>query len=256
MGLTTRIKLAKLVLITDIRAQQGDFSDFVAKVFDGGVDLIEVRDDKADPKALAEALEVARSIALNRQKGVIVGGNVEVAGSFQADFLHLGAAGAATSDARKALPEHGMVARSVHSDAQLKAAIADPDVTFLFVGPVFDPDPSDQLDFPGLDLVKDAAAQAVPGDQAAKAWFAVGGIDEGNIQQVLDAGALRVAVSSAITKASDPGAAAERLRGVLQQAWDARPELERYVMGAFGSQSGSASFTVDAQAPGADGQPT
>jgi thiamine-phosphate pyrophosphorylase len=49
-------------------------------------------------------------------------------------------------------------------------------------------------------------------------WFAIGGIDLGNLDQVLDAGARRVVVVRAITEAADPGAAtaefAARLRAV------------------------------------------
>ncbi len=42
-------------------------------------------------------------------------------------------------------------------------------------------------------------------------WFAIGGIDAGNIDAVLDAGARRVVVVRALTEASDPAAATTEL---------------------------------------------
>ena len=48
------------------------------------------------------------------------------------------------------------------------------------------------------------------GDSApAKPWFAIGGIDEQRLPEVLDAGARRVVVVRAITAADDPQAAAQ-----------------------------------------------
>ncbi|MDX2784110.1 thiamine phosphate synthase, partial [Streptomyces caniscabiei] len=66
---------------------------------------------------------------------------------------------------------------------------------------------------PGLDLVRHTAALATD-----RPWFAIGGIDLGNLDEVVDAGARRVVVVRAITEADDPGAAAaeftERLRAL------------------------------------------
>ena len=55
-------------------------------------------------------------------------------------------------------------------------------------------------------------------------FFAIGGIDDGNVDDVVAAGARRIAVVRAITEAADPGAAAARLRAVLEQEpLDGRP---------------------------------
>jgi thiamine-phosphate pyrophosphorylase len=49
-------------------------------------------------------------------------------------------------------------------------------------------------------------------------WFAIGGIDPATLPAVVAAGARRVVVVRAITEAGDPGAAAARLREVLDGA--------------------------------------
>jgi thiamine-phosphate pyrophosphorylase len=48
-----------------------------------------------------------------------------------------------------------------------------------------------------------------------KPWFAIGGIDEQRLGEVLAAGARRIVVVRAITGADDPGAAARRLRAAV-----------------------------------------
>jgi thiamine-phosphate pyrophosphorylase len=63
---------------------------------------------------------------------------------------------------------------------------------------------------PGLDLVRAVAARG-----PARPWFAIGGIDGGRLDAVLDAGAERIVVVRAITCAEDPRAAAAQLRARL-----------------------------------------
>ena len=54
-----------------------------------------------------------------------------------------------------------------------------------------------------------------PPAEPDKPWFAIGGIDEQRLPEVLDAGARRVVVVRAITAADDPQAAARRLKAIL-----------------------------------------
>ena len=46
-------------------------------------------------------------------------------------------------------------------------------------------------------------------------WFAIGGIDAGNVGEVVEAGATRIVVVRAILEADDPEAAARALRSAL-----------------------------------------
>jgi thiamine-phosphate pyrophosphorylase len=56
----------------------------------------------------------------------------------------------------------------------------------------------------------------VAGLRVQRPWFAIGGIDAGNLDQVLAAGATRVVVVRALTEAPDPGAAAAQLAARLR----------------------------------------
>jgi thiamine-phosphate pyrophosphorylase len=62
----------------------------------------------------------------------------------------------------------------------------------------------------GLEYVRHAAERG-----AGVPWFAIGGIDAGNVGQVVEAGATRVVVVRAIRDAADPKAAAAGLRAAL-----------------------------------------
>ncbi|MGB7385816.1 MAG: thiamine phosphate synthase, partial [Rhodococcus sp. (in: high G+C Gram-positive bacteria)] len=63
----------------------------------------------------------------------------------------------------------------------------------------------------GLDLLR-STAEAAP----TRPWFAIGGIDASNVDEVLAAGADRIVVVRAITQARDPQAAARELAEILR----------------------------------------
>ncbi len=63
----------------------------------------------------------------------------------------------------------------------------------------------------GLEYVRHAAA--VAGDRP---WFAIGGIEPSNLDEVLEAGARRVVVVRAVRDAADPEAAARALLAQLR----------------------------------------
>jgi thiamine-phosphate pyrophosphorylase len=94
----------------------------------------------------------------------------------------------------------------------MRRAIQD-EVDYFCVGPCWPTPTKPGRRAPGLDLVRATAGLA-----PAKPWFAIGGIDEGRLPEVIEAGATRVVVVRAITAAEDPGASAARLRAALSAA--------------------------------------
>jgi thiamine-phosphate pyrophosphorylase len=99
------------------------------------------------------------------------------------------------------------VGLSTHAPAEIDAATAD----YLGVGPVYATPTKPGRPSVGLELVRYAATKA------RQPWFAIGGIDGSNIDEVVGAGAERVAVVRAITEADDPEQAASTLRRALQR---------------------------------------
>jgi thiamine-phosphate pyrophosphorylase len=116
--------------------------------------------------------------------------------------------------ARDVIGSNPLVGRSTHDDAQVAAAIAAPAPSgpdYFCVGPCWPTPTKPGRPAPGLDLVR---ATARTGTE--KPWFAIGGIDEERLHEVVEAGARRVVVVRAITAADDPRAAARRLKDGLR----------------------------------------
>lgn len=205
MSLRDNLRWSKLHLITDLGIGRGLSADaapaLVGELFDAGVDLIEVRDATlADHGALLDTLA---ELAFERRRLVVIGRDADLAARRQADLLHLGASDGPLDQARRRLHEYSLIGRSVHTQAQLDHVEDEAD--YAYVGPVFGARSTGSA--PGLELVQRAAQTLADGI----VWAAVGGITTGNLDQVLDAGARRVVVSSAIVGQPDPVAAADEL---------------------------------------------
>lgn len=234
LGLPARLRLARLYLCTDARAERGDLAEFCEAAFAGGVDIIQIRQKGMDPAEELEALRIAR-LAAERHRGLVcVNDSPELAGRFSADVLHLGQTDGLSRTARRHLHRWALIGRSTHERSQTDEAIADADADYFCVGPVYATSTKPDYQPVGLDLVRYAAKMAPPSEVAAKPWFAIGGIDASNLDDVLAAGARRVCVVRAITQAADPEAAARELSSRLRTAWRSDPEMERYTLAAPG----------------------
>ncbi|MCC6496153.1 MAG: thiamine phosphate synthase [Propionibacteriaceae bacterium] len=230
LGLATRLGLARLMLITGTRSEVGDLAEFIDAGFAGGVDLVQLRDPDADPDTLLAALRVLRDVGYRYQGLVSVYESGALAEKFQADLLHLSERGEKAAAARGHLHKWGLIGRSCHSRAQIEVAVADPDVNYLTVGPVYGGLPVGDA---GLGLIQHAAKVAPPSDPKSKPWFAVGGITAANLDEVIAAGARRIAVSRAITDADDPEAAAMALKDRLRHVWNEDPAMQGLTLKLF-----------------------
>jgi thiamine-phosphate pyrophosphorylase len=230
MSLAHRLRASRLYLCTDARERQGDLGDFLAAAFAGGVDVVQIRQKNMARDAELAALEVARDAAVATQGIVCVNDSPDVARAFASDMLHLGQTDGPAHEARRSLHPWALVGRSTHTPDQVDQAAADPDVSYFAVGPVHaTPTKPDYVPV-GLDLVRHAARVAPVGDVGSRPWFAIGGLDADNLDQVIEAGARRVVVVRAITQASDPEAAARVLKDRLRQAWSSDPALASYAL--------------------------
>lgn len=199
LGLRENLRLARLQLITDVRGGPEPFVAFLREMFAAGVDLVQVRDTGVDDRTLRACLEAAVQPTFEHRALLCVGRRPDLAASLASDLLHLGASDGDLAPARAGLGRYSLVGRSVHTPAQLDEALAEK-ADWLSVGPVH----GDGA--PGLALVEQAARRLPVMDETALPWFAVGGITPGNLDAVLRAGAARVTLAGAVTRAADPEA--------------------------------------------------
>jgi thiamine-phosphate pyrophosphorylase len=236
LGLATRLRLARLYLCTDTRRRQGDLADFLTEAFHGGVDIVQIREKNLSAEDELAALETARAAAQPFQAIVCVNDQPKLAGRFQADMLHVGQDDGSSRRAKRHLHQWALVGRSTHSTRQVDETLRDEQADYFCVGPVYATPTKPDYPPVGLELVRYAAQVAPVADPASRPWFAIGGINPDNLEDVLAAGGRRVCVVRAITEASDPRAAAERLAEPLRQAWQDDPRMEAYTFAAFNAR--------------------
>lgn len=204
---------ALLYLCTDARTRQGDLPEFLDAVLAGGVDIVQLRDKGIEAAEELEHLEVFADACARHGKLLAVNDRADVAHAAAADVLHLGQGDLPVPAARAILGDEILVGRSTHSEAEAGAAAVQEGVDYFCTGPCWPTPTKPGRPAPGLDLVRHTAALGTD-----RPWFAIGGIDLGNLDEVLTAGARRVVVVRAITDADDPGAAAAEFAKRLREA--------------------------------------
>lgn len=215
---------ARLYLCTDARRDRGDFGEFVDAAFAGGVDIIQLRDKAIEAAEELELLAVLQAAAERHGKLWAVNDRADIALLSGAPVFHIGQKDLPVASARALLGGRAAVGLSTHTTEQIEGAIrlsggltAAGGLDYFCVGPVWATPTKPGRAAVGLDLVRYAAEAvgAAGGTQAMLPWFAIGGIDLGNVEQVVKAGAGRIVVVRAITEASDPAAAAAALVAAL-----------------------------------------
>lgn len=197
---------ARLYLCTDARRGRGDFADFLRRAYDGGVDIIQLRDKTLEAGEELALLEVLRGVAAEFGKPWAVNDRADLAALGGAPVFHVGQLDLPLQGARTLLGPGVSLGLSTHDAGQAAAAAANPDADYFCVGPVWATPTKPGRAAVGLSLVEHAATLGTD-----KPWFAIGGVDLDTVDQVVDAGATRIVVVRAITDAPDPTAAAQEL---------------------------------------------
>jgi len=205
-----RLARARLYLCTGLRPDLADFADAALA---GGVDVLQLREKGIEARDELAALEVLAEVCARHGALLAVNDRADVALAADADVLHLGQDDLPVAWARRVVGEDVVVGRSSHSAPETAAAADEPGVDYFCVGPCWPTPTKPGRPAPGLDLVRTVAERA-----PTRPWFAIGGIDETRLDDVLAAGAQRVVVVRALTEAADPRAAAARLAARLAVA--------------------------------------
>ncbi|WP_046504915.1 thiamine phosphate synthase [Streptomyces odonnellii] len=197
---------ARLYLCTDARKRQGDLPEFLDAVLASGVDIVQLRDKGMEAAEELEHLQVFADACRRHGALLAVNDRADVAHAIGSDVLHLGQGDLPVPAARAILGDAPLIGRSTHAEAEAEAAAVEPGVDYFCTGPCWPTPTKPGRHAPGLGLVRHTAALGTD-----RPWFAIGGIDAANLDQVLDAGARRVVVVRAITEADDPAAATASL---------------------------------------------
>lgn len=199
---------ARLMVLVGGLPTLGDLIWIVGEALAGGADVIQLREKGLPDRELLRRAREVRILTAQARARFILNDRPDLARLSGADGVHLGQDDVTLRDARRVVGPSALIGLSTHDRAQLDQAIVA-GASYLGVGPVFPSATKDFSDLAGLAYVRLAA------ETTNLPWFAIGGIDEDTIDQVLEAGATRVAVSSAVVRADSPRGATVALRARL-----------------------------------------
>ncbi len=207
-----RLQDARLYFVCDAGFDPVELEALLGQALSGGVDIVQLRDKSATPAAMAAAASLFDAAAAEFGALFIVNDDPAFAVSCGADGVHVGQEDVGLGAARETVGEAAIIGLSTHRSGQLDAAIASeggdrPD--YVSIGPVWETPTKPGRPAAGLDYVREATRRLA---DTQLPWFAIGGIDPTNADQVREAGAGRFVVVRAIRDAEDPRAVAAGLR--------------------------------------------
>jgi thiamine-phosphate pyrophosphorylase len=211
LGGRSRLENARLYVLVDGCGSAAEFESLVRTLVAAGVDVLQLRDKRLDDRTLLERAEMLRQAVAGSGTLFILNDRADLAVAAGADGVHVGQEELTARHVRAIVGPDMLVGVSTHSIEQARQAVLD-GADYLGVGPTFPSGTKSFAAFPGLEFVRQIAAEIrLPA-------FAIGGITASNVGEVVQAGLRRVAVSGAIVQAADPAAAAIALRQQLEAA--------------------------------------
>jgi thiamine-phosphate pyrophosphorylase len=197
-----RLERARLYLLIGGEPGQSadDFAARVERLFQAGVDIIQLRDKRADDATIYRWSRRGAEVARRLGKLFIVNDRADIAVASGAQGVHVGQEELPVEAVRRVVGSELLIGVSTHNVDQVRRAVAD-GADYIGCGPTF-PSQTKAFDaYPGLDFLRAAA------NETALPAYAIGGITLGHLPAVLATGIHGVAVSQAILAADDPAAA-------------------------------------------------
>jgi len=176
----------------------------------GGADLIQLRAKQSSLEDIRRMAEMILPITRQAGVGLVINDHPSIAQAVGAELCHLGqedffGVGYANVSQISTPGPELQIGLSTHAPEQAQRALAaGPD--YLAIGPVYATGTKPAARPVTLDYVRWASANVtIP-------WFAIGGINLENLDDVLTVGAQRIAIVSAILNAPDVAAACRQFK--------------------------------------------
>ena len=200
-----RLADISLCVLLDVDRPKTEFKTLVGQLLAAGVNMIQLRDKKANTSLLCErtktitqqARQYAESTA-GKRCIVLVNDRADVAVAANADGVHLGETDLPVNLARKVCGHEFIIGRTAHSIDEAKQAVLD-GADYLGVGPCYPSNTKQFKEFATDTFLRDVS------EEIRLPVFAIGGITSDNLDRLVCLGGKRVAIASSITDAADPG---------------------------------------------------
>lgn len=209
-----RLKNFRLYAVSDLKSVDDTFLETLEELCLGGVDVVQLRAKNLTDRELFRVGCKFREVTQKHEVLFFVNDRVDLALALEADGVHVGQDDLPVSVVRglaKKCDVELLVGKSTHSVIQAAETLKE-DVDYIGVGPVFQTPTKPTYEPVGLDLVRKVS------EFATKPFVAIGGINLDNLDQVLDAGATRVAVVRALFDSKEPLNDSRRFNDRLKQS--------------------------------------
>jgi len=174
--------------------QRRDAARIVEQMVEGGVDLIQLRGKNKSIEELMELSAELHELTAKSSTPLIVNDHAEIARRVPVEGVHVGQDDDTIRLARQKAARKILVGKSTHSLEQARAAQGE-GADYIGFGPIFATPTKPDYTPIGLDDVRRVHAEVnLP-------IFCIGGVNIDNLQSVIDAGARRVVMVSALLKA-------------------------------------------------------
>lgn len=201
-----------LYLITDRKLFDDEERFFIAveEALKGGCRAVQLREKDLSIRRLFDMAYRMKGLTEKYRAELFINDRADVALAVGADGVHLGSSGMPVPAVRRIIGGDMRIGVSVHSSGEVSRA-AEEGADFITLGPIFETPSKMQYGAPlGTDLLRSAVEKkTVP-------VFAIGGIREDRIKEVMDAGADGIALISGILASKDPGKTTKEYMRLLQ----------------------------------------
>ena len=207
----------RLYTFVDTAYSRGRSPQSVAQqLCDGGSDLIQLRAKSSPAEEIRRMAALILPITIRAGVYLVINDHPHIAADVGAPLCHLGqedffGAGYTRVSQLASLGWRVGVGLSTHAPSQAERAVAA-GAEYIAAGPVYPTATKPTAKPATLDYVRWAAANI------RCPWFAIGGINPGNLDDVLAAGARRICVVSAILNAPDIAEACQNFKNRLLSA--------------------------------------
>lgn len=205
-----RLKTSRLYVVTGARQSQKDLPEFLDAILSAGVDIVRLREKEAEAGDILRWSRVFRAACDRHGALFTVNDRADLALACGADGMHVGQNDLPPQWARRVVGPEVLIGLSCHSAEDHDAAPAEAD--YLTAGPVWATPTKPGRPGTGLELLRRASVKV------RRPWFAIGGIDPSNVDEVVREGAGRIVVVRAVTDADDPVEAVGALLARLPSA--------------------------------------
>lgn len=179
------------------------------QILEGGVKILQYREKHKKQKEMYRECQVLREITRNAGALLIINDHIDIALAVDADGVHIGQDDLPLKVVREIVGAGRMIGVSTHSPAQAKNAAAE-EADYIGVGPIFATQTKEDVCDPvGLEYLRYVVGHLdIP-------FVAIGGIKEHNLAEVVDAGAVTVALVTEIVGSPDIPGKIKRLQAIM-----------------------------------------